>query len=403
MVPCEYTITPKTSATAGDATFTIPYTSSSGATLDAEITVTISNIAYTAPTLSTAAGETLAVTAGSYATDGSFTISCADVTSVSSEFTSVTRTANTCNYSVVAKATASAGSATFTIPYTSTGGDTHNGIVSITITVISYTAPTGLKVAAGSTLDINASGYATHSSYTISCGTAKDLHTKLSSVSRADAANSPCDYTITPKASATAGDATFTIPYTSSSGATLDAQVTVTISNIAYTAPTNLSMAAGETLAVTAGSYATDGTFTITCADATSVSSEFTSITRTANTCNYSVVAKADASAGAATFTVPYTSSGGDTHNGIVSITISVISYTAPTGLKVAAGSTLDINASGYATHSGYTITCGAAKSLHTKLSSVSRADATNSPCEYTITPKTSATCLLYTSPSPRD
>ena len=124
-------------------------------------------------------------------------------------------------------------------------------------------------------------------------------------------------------------------------------------------------MAAGQTLTVSAGSYATDGTFTITCADATSVSSEFTSVTKTANTCNYSVVAKATASAGTATFTVPYTSSGGDTHNGIISITITTISYTAPTGLKVAAGSTLDINASGYATHASY--------------------------------------CLLYTSPSPRD
>ena len=225
------------------------------------------------------------VSAGDYATDGSFTISCADATGVSSEFTSVTRTANTCNYSVVAKATASSGSASFTVPYTSAGGDTHDGIISITISVISYTAPTGLKVAAGSTLDINASGYATHSSYTITCGAAKNLHTKLSSVSRADAANSPCEYTITPKTTATAGTATFTIPYTSSSGATLDAEVTVTISNIAYTAPT-LSMAAGETLAVSAGGYATDGTFTITCADATSVSSEFTSVTRTANTCN---------------------------------------------------------------------------------------------------------------------
>ena len=92
-----------------------------------------------------------------------------------------------------------------------------------------------MKVAAGSTLDINASGYATHASYTITCGAATSLHTKLSSVSRADAANSPCEYTITPKASATAGNATFTIPYTSSSGATLDAEITVTISNIAYT------------------------------------------------------------------------------------------------------------------------------------------------------------------------
>ena len=160
-------------------------------------------------------------------------------------------------------------------------------------------------------------------------------------------------------------------------------------------------MAAGETLAVTAGGYATDGTFTISCADATGVSSEFTSVTRTANTCNYSVIAKATATAGAATFTVPYTSTGGDTHNGIVSITITAISYTAPSGLKVAAGSTLDINASGYATHSSYTITCGVAKDLHTKLSSVTRADSTNNPCEYTSPPKHLRLPVMLLSPSP--
>ena len=103
----------------------------------------------------------------------------------------------------------------------------------------------------------------------------------------------PCEYRITAKAAATAGDATFTIPYTSTSGATLDAQVTVKVSNIAFTAPDQPHMAAGETLAISAGSYATDGTFTITCADATSISTEFSSVSRTANTCNYSAVAGA--------------------------------------------------------------------------------------------------------------
>ena len=330
--PCEYRIAAKAAATAGDATFTIPYTSSSGATLDAQVTVKVSNIAYTAPTnLTMAAGETLAVSAASYASDGTFTITCADATSISTEFSSVTRAANTCNYSVVAKATASAGSASFTAPYTSSGGDTHSGVISISISTISYTALSNLKVVAGSNTDVSASSWASHSGYTISCGNAKSVHAKLSSVTRT--ANT-CNYRITAKAAATAGDATFTIPYTSSSGATLDAQVTIKISNIAFTAPNNLTMAAGETLAVSAASYASDGAFTISCADATSISTEFSSITRTAGTCNYSAAAKATASAGSATFTVPYTSSGGDTHNGVISITITAISYTAPTDFE---------------------------------------------------------------------
>ena len=405
--PCEYRITAKATASAGDATFTIPYTSSSGATLDAQVTVKVSNIAYTAPNnLTMAAGETLAISAASYASDGTFTITCADATSISSEFTSVTRTANTCNYSAAAKATASAGAASFTVPYTSSGGDTHNGLVSITITAISYTAPTNLKVVAGSSTDINASSWATHTGYTISCGDAKSIHSKLSSVTRPDAATKPCEYKIAAKASATAGDATFTIPYTSSSGATLDAQVTVKVSNIAFTAPNNLTMAAGETLAISAANYASDGTFTITCANATSISTEFSSVTRTANTCNYSAIAKATASAGSATFTVPYTSSGGDTHNGIISITITAISYTAPTDLKVVAGSNADINASSWASHTGYTVSCGAAKSIHAKLTSVTRPNAATKPCEYRITAKATASAgdatftIPYTSSS---
>ena len=404
---CNYRITAKATATAGNATFTIPYTSTSGATLDAQVTVKVSNIAFTAPNnLTMAAGETLAVSAASYASDGTFTITCADATNISTQFSSVSRTANTCNYSAAAKATASAGSATFTVPYTSSGGDTHNGQISITITAISYTAPTNLKVVAGSNTDITATGWATHSGYTVTCGAAKSVHAKLTSVTRPDADSKPCEYRITAKTAATAGDATFTIPYTSTSGATLDAQVTVKVSNIAFTAPNNLTMAAGETLAVSAGGYASDGTFTISCADATSISTEFSSVTRTANICDYSAVAKATASAGSATFTVPYTSTGGDTHNGQISITISSISYTAPTNLKVTAGSNTDINASSWASHTGYTVSCGDAKSVHAKLTSVTRPDAATKPCEYRVTAKAAATAgdatfvIPYTSTS---
>ena len=206
----------------------------------------------------------------------------------------------------------------------------------------------------------------------------KSVHAKLSSVTRT--ANT-CNYRITAKATAAAGDATFTIPYTSTSGATLDAQVTVKVSNIAYTAPNNLTMAAGETLAVSAAGYASDGTFTITCADATSISTEFSSVTRTANTCNYSAVAKATASAGSASFTVPYTSSGGDTHNGQISITITAISFSPPDDLEVFAGQSIVIDAASYATHSGFVISCSDAESVDSKISNIAREG-----CSYTIT-----------------
>ena len=405
--PCEYQIAAKTTATAGNATFTIPYTSSSGAVLDATVTVAVSNIAFTAPdNLSVAAGRTLTVPAGSYATDGTFAITCSAATGISSEFTSANNTGNSCDYTVTAKTTATAGPATFTVPYNSAGGDTHQGEISITITAISYTAPQNLKVAAGATLDINASTYASHTGFNIDCGTAKDLNDKLTSVTRPDPTAKPCEYQIAAKATATAGNATFTIPYTSTSGAVLDATVTVAVSNIAFTAPDNLSVAAGRTLTVPAGSYATDGTFAITCSAATGISSEFTSANNTGNSCDYTVTAKTTATAGPATFTVPYNSAGGDTHQGEISITITAISYTAPQNLKVAAGATLDINASTYATHTGFNIDCGTAKDLNDKLTSVTRPDPTAKPCEYQIAAKAAATAgnatfeIPYTSTS---
>ena len=385
--PCEYRVTAKAAAAAGDATFTIPYTSSSGATLDAQVTVKISNIAFTAPSLSMAAGETKTFSVGSYAADSTFAITCSDATGVSIMFDSVTRTPGTCDYSVKAYRLADAGAASFTVTYRSSGGDTQDGEISITITTISYTAPNNLKVAAGSSTDITASGWAAHTGYTITCGNAKSIDSKLSSVTRPDAANKPCEYRITAKANSKAA-ATFTIPYTSSAGATLDAQVEILISNIQFTAP-NLFLAAGSISTISANAYATDDRFTITCSDATSISSKFTSVTRTANTCKYEVTIKAT-STGAASFTIRYTSSGGDTHDATISITITALAYSAPSDLKIAAGTSLNITAN-YATHRGYTVTCGEAKDIHAKLSSVTRPDAVNKSCEYRITAKATA------------
>ena len=115
-------------------------------------------------------------------------------------------------------------------------------------------------------------------------------------------------------------------------------------SSITFTAPADLTMVAGETLEVRAGGYATDDTFTITCADATSISTQFSSVSRTANTCNYSVVAKATAAAGSASFTVPYTSSGGDTYDGVISVSI-LVPLTALSPRSCANGTFVDLTA----------------------------------------------------------
>ena len=132
---------------------------------------------------------------------------------------------------------------------------------------------------------------------------------------------SPANYRITAKAAATAGDATFTIPYTSTSGATLDATVTVKVSNIAYTAPTNLTMAAGETLAISAGGYASDGTFTITCADATNISTEFSSVSTHSEHLQLQRGRQSHRnSRHSHLHRALHQLTGGDTHNGVISI-----------------------------------------------------------------------------------
>ena len=382
---CNYRITAKAAATAGDATFTIPYSSSSGATLDAQVTVKVSNIAFTAPTnLTMAAGETLAVSAGGYATDGTFTITCADATNISTEFTSVSRTANTCNYSAVAKATASAGACHLhrAIHLHWRRHPQRPSYRSPSLLSFLTPHPQTLKVVAGAqTPTSHASSWASHTGYTISCGDAKSIHAKLSSVTRT--ANT-CNYRITAKAAATAGDATFTIPYSPPhQDATLRrASHRKSLqhrlhrphqSHYGSRRNTWQCRQAATPLTEPSPSHAQTQP---------SISTEFTSVSRTANTCNYSAVAKATASAGSATFTVPYTSSGGDTQNGVITITITAISYTAPTDLKVVAGSNTDITASSWASHTGYTISCGDAKSIHAKLSSVTRPDAANKPCE---------------------
>ena len=81
-------------------------------------------------------------------------------------------------------------------------------------------------VARNLSLTIDASGYASDGSYVVSCGDATNLHSRLRSVTRT--ANT-CEFTITPQRAAMVGDATFTIPYSSTGGATLNAVVTVEV------------------------------------------------------------------------------------------------------------------------------------------------------------------------------
>ena len=181
---------------------------------------------------------------------------------------------------------------------------------------ITFTQPSGLILGINRSKTFDVSNYAVDGEYTISCGDPTAIDAKITIV------RSNCDYTISPQGMR--GESRFTVPYSSTGGDTQNGTIPITVgppSTIVFTAPSNLSIEAGSSTTVNAASYATDGIYTITCADATSVSSKFSSITRTAGTCDYTLAAKATA-AGPASFIVPYTSSGGDTLSGTIFITI---------------------------------------------------------------------------------
>ena len=300
-------------------------------------------------------------------------------------------------------AVGSQGDTTFSVAFSSTGGATASGTYTINIgpdSTITYTAPTGLQIGRNLTLTIDASDYVSEagSSYTISCSDARSIHSRLTSVART--ANT-CSYTIDPNNSASTGNASFTITYTSTGGHSIVRVISLRVGpNSAITLNTpptsganSLLTGRNRALVVDAGSYASETSgsgYTITCGNATSVdSTRLTSVTRTANSCSFTVTPISTLSSTlqttAATFTVPYTSSGGAAANGIISVKIgpdSTITYTAPTGLKVGRNRTLTINAASYASDGSYTISCGGATGLDNKINFIRRTG-----CAFTITP----------------
>ncbi len=336
-----------------------------------------SNIVFTAPTgLSLSQNWPITIDASSYAADGPYVISCGTPASVSATLT-VTNLGS-CRYTLSTSSTS--GSLSFNIPYTSSGGDTETGTISLTATprhTISFTAPTGLTIGVDQdiTIDLTSRLSVTNGSWTIACSDASST-TNINAVVR-----NGCSYTLT--AASSQGTASFTVTFTSSGGATSQGVVTFTIgtaSNIAFTAPTNLSVNSGSNLTVNAATYARDGSYTISCGDATDVHAKISSISRSG--CSYTVTA--GARGGTATFTVPYTSSGGDTHDGQISITINAASsilFTAPTDLETSVGTTITVDAALYADDGTFTISCGAATSVSVLITINSR-----SGCSYNIT-----------------
>ena len=316
---CSYTI--RAGSSVGVVAFTVPYISSGGYTANGVISIRISPpppsvLVFSEPDeFQLATNRTLTINGRDYASDGGYRISCRTTTDVDSKISLRRRN---CVFTVTP--TGAQGTASFTLPYTSAGGGSTSGVFTIEIgpaSTISYTAPTGLKLATNRTLALNASDYASDGNYHITCGNAISVDSKIT-VARPNPKT--CDFSVTP--TGTAGTATFTVPYTSSGGHTQNGVISIEIgaaSTIVFTAPSDLSMTAGGTMTINAASYATDGAYAITCANAADRDAKITRITNTG--CSYKITA-GDA-AGTAAFTIPYTSSGGHALRGRVSITIT--------------------------------------------------------------------------------
>ena len=391
---CSYTITPNTSASTGNASFTITYTSTGGHSLAAMISLRVGpNSAITlnlppttgAGSLLTGRNRPLVVDAGSYASETSgsgYTITCGDATSIdTTRLASVTHTGSSCSFTVTPISTLSSSlqttAATFTVPYTSSGGATANGTISVKIgpdSTMTFTAPTGLKVGRNRTLEIDAAAAITgeDSTYAISCGDATGVDAGKMEVAHI---GSSCTFTVDPVDSlavGSQGDTTFSVAFTSTGGATVSGTFTVNIgpdSTISYTAPTGLTVGRNRTLTIDASDYVSeaDSNNTITCGDATSIdSTKLTSVTRTANSCSFTITpisTLTQSQQGNATFTITFTSDGGHSITRTITVNVgpdSTITFTPPaSNLAIAASRTRTIDVSSYAADGSYTISCG--------------------------------------------
>ena len=177
-----------------------------------------------------------------------------------------------------------------------------------------------MEIGAGNTRTVALASHADDGPYTITCGnaTASDA-AKLTAIDR-----NGCDFRITAAAGAAQGDTTFAFTYTSSGGDTHDATFTIRIgpaSSIVFAAPDeNPVIRAATTATLDVGQYAEDGDYTITCGAASNVDRRrIASISN--NGCSYRI--RASGVLGQAVFTVAYVSSGGDTLESEIAITIA--------------------------------------------------------------------------------
>ena len=160
----------------------VRFASDGGATAMGSFTFDVgvaSNIVFAAPTgLKVGTNRTRVINVLDYATDGGYTVTCSDATAIdTTELSTVVRdsSGDGCSFTITPKAVQ--GTASFTVPLTSDGGDTENAVFAIEVgpaSTVTYTAPTGLLVGpnrnlVGQSKNFSVSSYATDGDYTVSC------------------------------------------------------------------------------------------------------------------------------------------------------------------------------------------------------------------------------------------
>ena len=406
--PCEYTVTAGNTRGTFFFSFTVPYTSSGGATASfSNIPISIvnsdSNIVFSGPPienpLAIKTTSHIRIDASRYVTDGDYEITCSNITATSGNAMRITFS-NGCV--VEFYQTVGISRASLEVDFTSAGGSSSSAkriwmIGTGGTSAITATPPSNLVVSPGKSITIDASTYVKEATnaYKIFC-TGFDMANTNLTITRND-----CNYTIRASATAPATRASFRVNYSSSGSARLNQIINIAIgsSDIVFTPPTDLTIGQNRTKTINVANYVRDANYTITCGDATNIdTTELQSVTHTGDSCEFTITPKTVQ--GDATFTVPYTSSGSDTYSGIIPITVgpdSTIAFTAPTNLKVGTNRTQVIDAASYVTDGNYAITCGEATSIDTvELQSVIR---TGNSCEFTITPKTTQGTATFTVP----
>ena len=367
---CDYTVTAGASAASEVTSFTVPYISAGGHTQNATISVSIeppSELLFPNPvSFDLGRNNTLTFNALDYVEEHSFhTVSCADATGVdNTKLVSVSRdTSGTgCNFTVDPINTLVVTrpvTTTFYVTFRSTGGRIANGSFTISIgpdANFSFTPPATFMTGRNRFLRFNVLDYVSESpDHTVTCSDASGVVSTKVRVLRSSSGDG-CGFTVIPVstlATTLQGETSFSVVISSTGGDVVTGTFTFYIggdSTITYTAPTDLATGRNKALTIDATNYVTeaDPTWRIICGDAIRIHSRLASVSRVANSCRFTITPRADVGSGSASFTIPYSSTGGHTINAKVSLEVgkdSFIDFTSPTLPVLAVNRTLDIRA----------------------------------------------------------